>query len=51
MKAYEGVEIDIHSCLMSVLDDGGMSTSLIVSFSPPPQKHRRKNPGTYWIGG
>jgi len=46
MMTAEGVEVHIHSCLKSVLDEGGMST-LPPFGSPPPPPEGKKSPGTH----
>jgi hypothetical protein len=46
MKAYWGVEINLHAFMTSVLDGGERSASRPGRFTP-----RERVPGTHWIGG
>jgi hypothetical protein len=43
MKAYRGVDVEIHIFLTSALAGGAVSTTL-------PLYHRGKSPRTHWIG-
>jgi hypothetical protein len=46
MKAYWGVEVQLHAFLSSVLDGGEFSASHTGRFTP-----RERAPGTHWIEG
>jgi hypothetical protein len=46
MKAYRGVEVQIHSYLTSALDGGEWLASRPGHFTP-----REKGPGIRWMGG
>jgi hypothetical protein len=46
MKAYGGVDVQIHTFLTSALDGGEWSASRPCRFTT-----RERAPGTHWIGG
>jgi hypothetical protein len=46
MKAYGGVDVEIHTFLNSALDGGKWSASRPGRFAP-----RERTPGIHWIGG
>jgi hypothetical protein len=46
MKAYRGVDVEIHIFLSSALAGGEWSASRLCRFTP-----EERTPGTHWIGG
>jgi hypothetical protein len=46
MKAYGGMDVQIHIFLTSALDGGEWSATRLYRFTPG-----KRAPGTHWIGG